>query len=341
MNSSDADVVVRPSALITGPLIPALSISCMLFAALTLQLYAYKSKFPRDPILLKSFVGLVYLMDFVQIILLHEFCWDVFVTGIGVKGGLPTPQAGTAVHTMLTGIIACMVQIFFAWRVFSLRRDSIIVKIVVVLIVLLALEQCAFCLAAVGLYLHAGANAASVDLLKRGTKYDQAWLIGAVICDLFIALSMTTILVQYSRASKVKRTQTLVKSLIVRSVETGTVTFVVTVINLVLFVLFPQNYLYMIFDRSISKLYSNALLLSLNARQTGADVSTTNWNNTRPDTSNGNNAFGLTVVSGLSHGYSSNSGNTLHISKQTTTDTHADQLKLSKGSMQNSEYDVV
>ena len=44
----------------------------------------------------------------------------------------------------------------------------------------------------------------------------------------------------------VPRTQTLVKSLVVRSVETGTITFVVQLINLILFVLYPNNFIYMV-----------------------------------------------------------------------------------------------
>jgi len=263
---------------------------------------------------------------------MHEFCWDVYVTGIGVKGGVPTPQPDTAVHSMITGIIAAMVQIFFAWRVYSLRKESIIVKGVAIIIVLLAVEQCTSCVTGVGLYLHAGADIASVALLEKGTALTKAWLIGAVICDLIIATAMSTILIQYSRSSRIRQTKALVKSLIVRSVETGTMTFVFTVINLVLFLLFPNNYLYMIFDRSISKLYSNALLLSLNARQSGANISTTNWNSMDMSSSrsaSNNNTFGLKVVSSAAmksnRGFSSSrgTGDTIHVSKQ--TDVHMDE----------------
>ncbi|KAJ8091401.1 hypothetical protein PM082_015119 [Marasmius tenuissimus] len=322
MSSTTPEMVVRPSALIHIPEeLPARFDRVQTCGQVSL----FSSVFLVLTTLFSVFV--IYLLNFTQIILMHEFCWDVFVTGVGVKNGLPSPQAGTAVHTMLTGIVSATVQIFFAWRVYSLRKSSIVVKIAAILIVLLALEQCASCLTAVGLYLRAGNDAAGVELLRQGTKFDQAWLIGAVICDLIIAAAMTTILVQYSRESTVARTQTLVKSLIVRSVETGTITFVVQLINLILFVLYPTNFVYMIFDRSISSLYSNALLLSLNARQTGADIHTTNWANSTHPGSHDKNSYGLTVVSGLSS--SRGTGSTVpvhpvHISKHTTTDTRID-----------------
>ncbi|KAF9260455.1 hypothetical protein L218DRAFT_962613 [Marasmius fiardii PR-910] len=331
-------VETRPSELLTAPLIPALSLSSLLYATLSIQVYVYLSKFPRDPILLKCFVGGIFLIITAQLLLMHEFCWDVYVTGIGIQANSPSPQVGTAVHTILTAIVSGTIQVFFAWRIYTLRRDSIIVKIIAVLIVLLALENSAACMAGSSSFLAAANSANGVDLLRRFAKLPQAWMIGAVICDLFIAAAMTTILIQYGRASSVKRTKTLVKSLILRSVETGTVTFIFTLINLVLFELYPQNYVYMIFDRPLASLYANALLVSLNARQSGANISTTNWSNIRVDSSYNTNSFGLAVVSGP-HGYTQRS-DAIHIAKQTTTQTHVDsQLQLSnkgsKGSMQD------
>ncbi|KAG7090014.1 hypothetical protein E1B28_011635 [Marasmius oreades] len=249
----------------------------MLFAVLTIQIYSYMVKFPRDRLALKIFVWVVYILDFAQIILLHMFCWDVWVTGLGIQGGVPTPQPATGAHTMMTAIISAMVQGFFAWRVYVLKRDSLVVKITAVVIVLLAFAQCISCICGVTSYLVAGRKASSVALEVELFIFTQIWMIGAVVCDLIIAVAMTWILIIYSRASRIKRTRTIVKSLILRSVETGTVTFAFTMVNLILFWIMPHNYIYMVFDRTLSKLYSNALFLSLNARESGADVSTTNW----------------------------------------------------------------
>ncbi|KIK65279.1 hypothetical protein GYMLUDRAFT_82548 [Collybiopsis luxurians FD-317 M1] len=329
MNSTTPQTaVVLPSELLTGPLIPALSISCMLFTTLTIQVGRYLNKFPRDAIVFKLVVGMVYLLVSAQLILMHEFCWDVFVTGIGVKGGHPTPQVGTAVHTMLTGIVAGIVQIFFAWRVYSLRKKSVFIKLVAALIVLLALEQGASCVSAVALFLHAGSNSSSVALLKHGSNLDLAWLIGAVICDLIIATAMTIILIGYSRASTIPHTQTLLRRLIARSVETGTVTFVFQLINSVLFELYTNTYVYMIFDRSISSLYANALLLSLNARKFGTNVHTMSWDTTD------HSSFRLGSrgdVNDTSYRLTTRGGGSslpLHITKQTVTDTHIDRETL-------------
>ncbi|KAF9256094.1 hypothetical protein L218DRAFT_1081503 [Marasmius fiardii PR-910] len=263
-------------------------------------------------------------MDLAQIILLHMFCWDVWVTGLAIQGGAPTPQPDTGAHTMMTGIISAMVQGFFAWRVYSLKRESPVVKVVSVLIIILALMQSVSCVAGVSLFFAAGKEAV----------FTQVWMIGAVICDLVIAVSMSWILIIYSRASNIKRTRSLVQSLILRSVETGTVTFVFTLINLILFLKMPENYIYMVFDRTLSKLYSNALFLSLNARQSGADVSTTNWSNTRvgdhSSVSHNTNSYGLTVVSRPPR-FKQDTETSIHIAKQTDTETRIDSELSDKG----------
>ncbi|KAG7098131.1 hypothetical protein E1B28_000102 [Marasmius oreades] len=322
-----------PSPLLTGPPIVALSINCMLFAVLTIQIYVYEVRFPRDPRSLKIFVWLVYIGDLVQLILLHMFCWDVSVTGLAVQGGAPTPQPNAGAHTMMTSVIAAMIQGFFAWRIYSLRRDSVIDKIVAVIIILLALLQCIACLLGVSLFFAVGTKAADVANLERFQLFPQIWLISSVVCDLLIAVAMSWILIAFSRASEIKRTRSILQSLILRSVETGTVTFVFTLVNLILFLKMPENYVYMVFDRTLSKLYSNALFLSLNARQSGADVSTTNWSdNTR-------GSFGMVHLSSnrLSRHYGANM-DTLQITTDTVTDhteTQLDSQVFHKGSLKS------
>ncbi|KAF9255312.1 hypothetical protein L218DRAFT_356325 [Marasmius fiardii PR-910] len=57
------------------------------------------------------------------LILLHMFCWDVWVTGLAIQGGVPTPQPDAGAHTMmsshdflrLTSTVSAMFQGFFAW----------------------------------------------------------------------------------------------------------------------------------------------------------------------------------------------------------------------------------
>ncbi|KAF9261915.1 hypothetical protein L218DRAFT_1078311 [Marasmius fiardii PR-910] len=268
----------RAPAILVGPPVVALSLSCILFGILCVQVYLYRVRFPRDPLTLQVFVGFIFLADFVQIILLHIFSWEIFVTGKAIQGDVVTPTSSSGIHSILTCIISAMVQNFFAWRIYNLRKNSILVKFVVVLIVLLAILQSVSGITGVSLFLVAtSGTTSSADLLRKLSIFVELWLIGAVVCDLFIAVAMTWILILFRRDSINRTTKSLIKSVILRSVETGIVTFIFTLIDLVLFLLYPDNYLFMVFDRSLSKIYTNALLLSLNARRAGDKVTTMDW----------------------------------------------------------------
>ncbi|KAF9266415.1 hypothetical protein L218DRAFT_996592 [Marasmius fiardii PR-910] len=240
------------------------------------------------------------------------FCWDVFVTGIAIRGNSPTPTPSTGAHTLVGCTIAAMVQSFFAWRIYSLRRESVVVKLIA-MVIILAVSG----VVGVGLVRFSGdlqifdqklfeltfldSTFEQVNMWRVAWRFSAAyryflgqveiWLIGAVVCDLIIAVAMTWILTRYRRASTVRSTQSLIKSLILRSVETGIVTFIFTLINLVLFTLYTDNYL----DRTLSKLYSNALLLSLNARGKAMSEPTADYDTSGSSVRNG---FRLSAMSG-------------------------------------------
>ncbi|KAF9256198.1 hypothetical protein L218DRAFT_950163 [Marasmius fiardii PR-910] len=71
---------------------------------------------------------------------------------------------------------------------------------------------------------------------------------------------MSWILLDYSRASRMKRTWNLIKNVVLHTIETGTLTCTAALVDLILFLFFPDNYLHI-------SVYSNALLTSLNARK--------------------------------------------------------------------------
>ncbi|KAF9266414.1 hypothetical protein L218DRAFT_67039 [Marasmius fiardii PR-910] len=99
------------------------------------------------------------------------------------------------------------------------------------------------------------------------SSHDMDCEVLSAISDAFFRSSLW--LIRHRRASRTRSTWPIIKARIFCSVETGTVTFAFTLINLVLFLIYTDNYLYMI-------LYSNDLLLGLNARRAGDEVSTIN-----------------------------------------------------------------
>jgi len=89
------------------------------------------------------------------------------------------------------------------------------------------------------------------------------WLAFAALADVAIA----TILVLYLKRHRTGFTQTdhVINRIIRLTVQTGLVTTVFTVTDLILFVSLPTG-LHLIFNLALSKLYSNSLMSSLNSR---------------------------------------------------------------------------
>ncbi|KAG6829268.1 hypothetical protein H0H92_005088, partial [Tricholoma furcatifolium] len=70
------------------------------------------------------------------------------------------------------------------------------------------------------------------------------WAAGTAACDVIIASVMTYILYMKKTPLQFKRTQNLMNRLIAQSIESGTITAVAAIIQLVFFLTKPENFLY-------------------------------------------------------------------------------------------------
>jgi len=176
----------------------------------------------------------VYVLEILQVIFILMFAWDMFVNGYGNPSVLFVITWPDAAHSMTGALIAGMVQLFFAWRVYSLRKHSLLVRGVSILIVLLGLLQTLSGIVGASLFLEASAKSSNSELAKLSSLV-ELWLISSFVCDLVVATAMTAILINYSNRSLVKSTRAMVKNLVIHSVETGTVTVAAALLDLVLF----------------------------------------------------------------------------------------------------------
>ncbi|OCH84356.1 hypothetical protein OBBRIDRAFT_414144 [Obba rivulosa] len=86
-----------------------------------------------------------------------------------------------------------------------------------------------------------------------------------IIADSFIAISQVVLLLK--RRSNVRRTDSMIRTLIVYSVNTGLLTTACALTLLITWVTMPDNLIYLIFFSALPTLLFNALLATLNARQ--------------------------------------------------------------------------
>lgn len=161
-----------------------------------------------------------------------------------------------AANSALTAIMAGAVQLFFAWRVKVLTSSWIS-----------ASSVCFTALLAVagGIATAAKANAQQAVTDFQAFKIIVIiWLVSSCVCDFLI----TGALVWYLRGHKTgfEQSDELMDRIIRLTVQTGLITSICAMLDLITFLAIASPNVHIIFTGMLGKLYTNALMSSLNAR---------------------------------------------------------------------------
>ncbi|KAJ7744041.1 hypothetical protein DFH07DRAFT_1063455 [Mycena maculata] len=233
-----------------------------LLGTLTLQVYKFHICFQKERAWTKCLVYGIFLMQTAETAITSHFAFSLLV----VRWGDPTifvklPWSSLATP-IFTGITSALVQTFFAWRIYILKGENMVYRVVAGVIVMLALMQS---LAAIisDTKFAVTTEVAELENLIKGVK---VWLVGSAVADVVIALTMIVILSEYRRKTPWKRTDSLITKLIYNTIETGAITSVLAICDVTLFILFPQNNLHQTFAFMLGKVYANVLMVTLNAR---------------------------------------------------------------------------
>ncbi|TCD61562.1 hypothetical protein EIP91_008253 [Steccherinum ochraceum] len=262
MNLVATPHLVLPNfALLLGPMLISQFMNWGLFGVLTVQLYIYYLAFPGDPRHRKLTVAMLYALETVQLILTTH---DAFITYAAQWGdlahvdGIKTLWIGIPI---MTGLIGCVVQLFYARRVLLISRGNFWITGAVVIT---AITQA-------GLSIWAGVVAREIGQLtilpwSHNFNVFVVWLGTTAFCDLIITLSISYYLYKARRSLASRRTSIIVTRLIKLTIETGFVTAASAIVEAILFVVSRNTLMYSIFMGITCKLYSNCLLAILNAR---------------------------------------------------------------------------
>ncbi|TFK33123.1 hypothetical protein BDQ12DRAFT_715997 [Crucibulum laeve] len=192
---------------------------------------------------------------------------DSFVT---FASGFGDPKAMTNVHllrlsmSLMGAILACIVQLFYAFRIRVLSENGVLPLIIVAL----ALTQCGAGISA-SIITH---NIGDLTKLTSTAMFiSQGLRDGAtVICDIAIALSMLFLLrdrTDTRDGMRMESTEALVVRILKLSIATGSLTALFVVLDLSLyFGLQKKGGYFVIPCLSLGKIYSNSMMAMLNNR---------------------------------------------------------------------------
>ncbi|KAJ7139093.1 hypothetical protein C8R44DRAFT_763882 [Mycena epipterygia] len=260
MNHND-EVLAIDVGSIVGPIFIGNILNWMLMGTLLSQMYTYYQKFARDRISIMILVYTVFCLDIAQTIMLTDHGWWFIITIWGKPEDFDFVPWSAAMIVFMCGLIAGIVQLFYAWRIWVLARSKIVVAIAII-IVLTALTQ-SFSAMVTSILLLREPNQRTVLRLHPGFT---VWLAGSLITDVLITSCMTYTLYTAKTRTAWAASETLLGRMVKITVQTGLATVVTACIDLFLFIHFTANDFHLVPAYILGKLYSNSLLLSLNLR---------------------------------------------------------------------------
>ncbi|KAJ7051856.1 hypothetical protein C8F01DRAFT_1376488 [Mycena amicta] len=232
---------------------------------LTVQAYTYYTNFPDDSRWLKGLVASVWMLDATHLILIAQATYHYLVTSWGNQGALLVATVPFTLHMVFVSVPSLLCQVFFLYRIWVLSQHNWLVT---------GFLGC-WCLAEVCFEAIIIQGILRIPLVAefthRATIVKSALIVLAV-GDLLIACT----LVWYVWTTKVfvddvdgvhRRTNFILRRIMQYAVATGLATSLVALATFAAFMLAPDTFIFLAIYFSFGHMYTNALLVSLNARR--------------------------------------------------------------------------
>ncbi|KJA23714.1 hypothetical protein HYPSUDRAFT_39550 [Hypholoma sublateritium FD-334 SS-4] len=246
---------------ITGPLIFGTLINWTLYGVLSLQIYVYYQNFPDDSLRNKLLVYGCYVIEMAQTAMNGADFFFWFGSGFGNVAGLGEVHISPLDVPIFCGIIAAIVQLFFAYRIFTLRRSYLWICILIILTSTLQITA-AIATGYRSFKLHSFTHFHENNLFPQAF---DVWSVGNTACDTLISGTMLWLLYK-SEDNGCGHSKKIIGKLVRLVVETNTLTASVALLSFVFYVSVPHLNLYVFTTLIMGKLYSNTLLVTFNNR---------------------------------------------------------------------------
>ncbi|PBK58808.1 hypothetical protein ARMSODRAFT_1027931 [Armillaria solidipes] len=247
-----------PIVRLSGPVIVAVLLHWGLFGTLSVQLYLYYLAFPKDRQFTKYLVYGLYVIEFAQTVLVSHDAFAGFGYGFGDIEALTDIHNNWLTVPIMSSVAAGVGQGFYAYRIFILSKS----RVIPILVICVSLISSVAAIVT-GIYSFEAGNITKLNNRKTSIAVG-IWCGTAALCDIVIAICMTYYLTR--RNTGFRQTRILITKLIRLTIETGSVTAVVALLSLILFLAFPQKTFYGTPALIMPKLYANTVYMVLNSR---------------------------------------------------------------------------
>ncbi|KAF8186095.1 hypothetical protein K438DRAFT_1973466 [Mycena galopus ATCC 62051] len=241
-----------------GALLLGVVLSAVLYGISVLQTTLYFARYRRDPAYLKILVFATLVLDTIHMIAITHVVYYYLITNYYNKPALQIVVWSIAVEALPTGLTATLVQSFYAFRVYRISDKNVLLTVVILLLVG-ATSGCG-----IAWVVRALAEPHTYDRLRRLSPL--AVSINALSTSVDVIITSVLCYMLHQSQTKSLADETFLNRLILITINTGLLTSVCAVASLITIVYSPNTLVYAAFYFCIGRLYSNALLASLNAR---------------------------------------------------------------------------
>ncbi|KAF9254156.1 hypothetical protein L218DRAFT_588446 [Marasmius fiardii PR-910] len=241
-----------------GAMLVGVFLNCILFGIMVMQAFIYYQTYPSDRKWLKIFVAYLLLVETANTACNMYLIYEPLIQRFGqIEALLLFPKMLSAA-ALIPVMISTPVQMFMAWRI-KVITGTYSMGIVI----------CFFSLISMAGAITVAANVVILKTfaMKNTFRFNLPgvmWFVASAIADVLITVALVFTLNR--RRTGLSRTTSAINRIIRLTIQTGLVTMVFALLDLFLFTLSPKTAVSFVFDFCISKLYTNALLSSLNAR---------------------------------------------------------------------------
>ncbi|KAJ7849349.1 hypothetical protein B0H14DRAFT_3668525 [Mycena olivaceomarginata] len=241
--------------LIFGPMLIGVLLNTMLYGIMIVQAFLYYSRYKGDRPWFRYLVLYLVLAETANWVCDVGIVYEPLIIRYGTPEALQSPLLLRA-DGVLTVLISTPVQLFIAWRIRVVTRSYVLPGFIALLAIISFGGGLATSLI-VSLF------PASEKITKFRTEI-IIWLVSSTVCDVVLTVSLVASL--WTRKTNMISTDSYVNKIIRLSIQTGFVTAAGALLDLILFLSVTNSTFNFMFDFPLSKLYTNALISTLNAR---------------------------------------------------------------------------
>jgi len=242
--------------LLFGPMLVGTYVNAILYGVMVLQMVIYVQIYKNDATGLRLFVLYLFVTETLNTGLAIATMYEPLVQKYATVAATTFFPLMLPSDPILTVLISTPIQLFIAWRIRVISR-TVWLGLAIGIFAIISMSG--------GIWL-----AVTVVNVRRFVEKPELhwpalmWLLASAIADITITISLAYYLAH--RKSGFTATDDTINKIIRITVQTGLITTLFSILDVICFLVLPHTTINLLWDFSLSKLYTNALISTLNAR---------------------------------------------------------------------------